>query len=198
MADATGDPFGKPKDEPKTESPQKASGGVLSGLVQSRVERFKGAEAASIGIVLGGCIAAGFFGGLWLDHRLGTNYWMPIGFGFGVVAGFRELFHTIRRLNDKSQREREERKNSRTANADVESVQSGEFRKTKGAPLAPETEEEPVEARLFSVPAPPTASFEKPVSQSVPRVVENRRESLEELTQRLLDEDEGKADNETA
>ena len=37
-------------------------------------------------------IALCFFGGMWLDKALGTNYIMIIGFFLGAAAGFRNVY----------------------------------------------------------------------------------------------------------
>lgn len=62
------------------------------------------------GIELAVSIVIGFFGGRWLDDWLGTAPWLQwIGFGLGLVAGFRNLFRVARRVQQKlSEEERED------------------------------------------------------------------------------------------
>ncbi|MHB2016269.1 MAG: AtpZ/AtpI family protein [Candidatus Xenobia bacterium] len=69
-----------------------------------RVEQFRSAQAPkaegeqrglgrslsvflSLGSTFVGSLVAGIFGGLWLDRRLGTNYWVIIGLLLGLIAG---------------------------------------------------------------------------------------------------------------
>jgi F0F1-type ATP synthase assembly protein I len=45
----------------------------------------EGMEVASVGLEMGGCVAAGWFFGTWLDVKLGTA---PFGMTFFVMCGF--------------------------------------------------------------------------------------------------------------
>lgn len=54
-------------------------------------------EHAQIGLELAGAVLLGFFGGYWLDGRLGTLPWLTLaGAAAGIAGGFllvaRELF----------------------------------------------------------------------------------------------------------
>ncbi|MFW5877042.1 MAG: AtpZ/AtpI family protein [Myxococcota bacterium] len=67
-------------------------------------------SVGTAGIELAVSIVIGFFGGKWLDDWLGTGPWLQwLGFGFGLVAGFRNLFRVARRVQQKlSEEERED------------------------------------------------------------------------------------------
>jgi hypothetical protein len=72
----------------------------------------------TIGLELILSILFGFFGGRWLDGKLGTHGWLTwIGFGFGVAAGFRAIWDTAKRLQRETEaadeRERHERRGER-------------------------------------------------------------------------------------
>ncbi len=52
--------------------------------------------AFNFGISLALAMAIGYFGGRWLDGRLGTEPWFAlVGLVLGVVAGFRILFREV-------------------------------------------------------------------------------------------------------
>jgi ATP synthase protein I len=52
----------------------------------------------SVGFELLAAIAIGFYGGRWIDGKLGTHWIAGIGFVLGCVAGFRSLLRTARRM----------------------------------------------------------------------------------------------------
>jgi ATP synthase protein I len=52
---------------------------------------------SSIGIELVLAICIGYFGGHWLDQKLGTTWLEWVGLGFGLVAGFRSLYRLARK-----------------------------------------------------------------------------------------------------
>jgi ATP synthase protein I len=55
-------------------------------------------ELGSVGITLVVATVVGFAGGYWLDRCLGTAPWLAmIGLGFGIAAGFVNLFRSGRR-----------------------------------------------------------------------------------------------------
>ncbi len=52
---------------------------------------------SSIGLVLAASILIGYLGGTFLDTKLGTEPWfMLVGLLIGIVAGFTQLFRTVR------------------------------------------------------------------------------------------------------
>src|SRR5262249_61177666 len=56
------------------------------------------AELSSIGFALVIATVIGLVGGYWLDRWLGTAPWlMLIGLGFGIAAGFVNLFRSVKR-----------------------------------------------------------------------------------------------------
>ncbi|PYM76278.1 MAG: hypothetical protein DME03_09270, partial [Candidatus Rokuibacteriota bacterium] len=53
---------------------------------------------SSIGFALVVATVVGLAGGYWLDRWLGTAPWlMLIGLGFGIAAGFVNLFRSVKR-----------------------------------------------------------------------------------------------------
>ena len=72
-----------------------------------------GPGTVGIEVVLG--IAAGLFGGSWLDKKLGTAPWLTlIGLGYGLAAAgraiYRALKHANREAEELDRKEREARK----------------------------------------------------------------------------------------
>ncbi len=51
---------------------------------------------SAIGIELALSIVIGFFGGQWIDGKLGTGFVKWIGFVLGVAAGFKSLYRLAR------------------------------------------------------------------------------------------------------
>ena len=55
-------------------------------------------ELSTIGLTLVLATVIGLAGGYFLDHWLGTNPWlMLVGLGFGIAAGFVNLFRSVKR-----------------------------------------------------------------------------------------------------
>lgn len=53
---------------------------------------------STIGLELGLSIAVGYFGGRWLDGKLGTEPWLQwFGLALGLAAGARSLYRVVRR-----------------------------------------------------------------------------------------------------
>jgi F0F1-type ATP synthase assembly protein I len=53
---------------------------------------------STIGLELGLSIAVGYFGGRWLDAKLGTEPWLQwFGLALGLAAGARSLYRVVRR-----------------------------------------------------------------------------------------------------
>ena len=75
--------------------PEKRDESWVRALMKSRVERLSNGggamQASSIGFVLGGSVAAGFFAGSWLDARFKTGFWMPLLTVLGVFGGFYQM-----------------------------------------------------------------------------------------------------------
>lgn len=54
----------------------------------------------SMGSVLAGSVAAGCFGGWWLDQQFDTKPWLFLaGALLGMVSGFYQFIRTLNRLN---------------------------------------------------------------------------------------------------
>jgi ATP synthase protein I len=56
-------------------------------------------EVASIGIEMAVSISVGYFGGGWLDSKLGTGWLQWVGLGLGIVAGYLSLYRLARKTN---------------------------------------------------------------------------------------------------
>jgi ATP synthase protein I len=55
-------------------------------------------ELSSIGLTLVAATVIGLVAGYWADRWLGTSPWlMLIGLGFGIAAGFVNLFRSVKR-----------------------------------------------------------------------------------------------------
>jgi F0F1-type ATP synthase assembly protein I len=156
--------------EPKKPSSGRPGLGRLGFLGRTKAMSSGGStgwEATTIGFTLVGCIAAGSGLGYWLDTRFGTSFWLPILFLVGVAAGFREMFLVMGRISkDQAQQERKKE----------ESV------KLAPHPNAP-AEEPQTRKRIFQVPPPPVPG-QQPVEFE-----QNTPESMEDLIERLLDDD---------
>lgn len=71
------------------------------------------ADYGTVGLNLVLSILFGFLGGRWLDGKLGTNGWLTvIGFGFGVVAGFRFLYQAAVKMRRETEAEDERQRRS--------------------------------------------------------------------------------------
>jgi F0F1-type ATP synthase assembly protein I len=69
----------------------------------------------TVGIEVILSVLVGFFGGYWLDGKLGTSPWLTlVGFTYGVAAAARALYRAARRATkeaeDLERREREQRR----------------------------------------------------------------------------------------
>jgi F0F1-type ATP synthase assembly protein I len=159
--------------EPKKSAPPR----IPNFLGRTRAMSSSGSagwEATSIGFTLVGCIASCSGLGYWLDSHFKTNYWLPILFLVGVVAGFREMFVVLGRLNKEQEKKRL---------ADKEKVQMAP---TPPRPDTPPAEAPPTRERIFKVPPPPQAG------QKPPEAKAGEPESVDELIERLLqDENDG-------
>ena len=54
--------------------------------------------------------ALGGYIGNRLDDHFGTRYWMAVGFGFGVFAGFYSLWKTVKKAQREMEREEKKEK----------------------------------------------------------------------------------------
>jgi len=74
---------------------------------EGRKELAKAAGASTIGIEMGLAVAFGYFGGYWLDGKLGTGpYLMYFGLFIGFAAGFKSLFRIAARYKRETQHEK--------------------------------------------------------------------------------------------
>lgn len=158
---------------------------LLSELGKARFNRasgmgLNGLAASTIGIAMLGCIALGYFGGSWLDRKLGSTWAMPVGAFLGMIAGFVEMFRTLKKVTDSTRWPGA--KNGPTVASSNEKTSARE-----GTPITGSSDhtikEEPQgeiqeRKRLFEVPPPPLPEF----GASVQKVNEP---SAEDVSKRL-------------
>jgi hypothetical protein len=65
-------------------------------------------QVTTIGIEMAVSIAVGYFGGRWIDGRLGTGFVQWIGLALGVVAGYRSLYRLTRKTQHQLEKKTEE------------------------------------------------------------------------------------------
>jgi F0F1-type ATP synthase assembly protein I len=157
---------------------------IAQDLARARAARFgaggaQGLQAMSLPLVLGGCLAVGYFGGAWLDAKFGTGFWMPLGVVFGLAAGFRQTVITVRQLGAHHERERLEAQQRALAERSKSvSASQGEAATTQRP-----------RPRIFEVPEPPMASFERrEVAAKTSQSVKADDVETEDLIEELLGE----------
>ena len=158
-------------EEPKTSPlPHSPRPGFLGRTKAMSAGGSSGWEATTIGFTLVGCIAACSGLGYWLDNHFKTGYFLPILFLVGVIAGFREMFVVLGRISkeqEKAKREKQEKASLSPSHAPkIETID---------APIERE--------RIFKVPPPPTMGQKVAETEKTP-------ESVDELIERLLEDDE--------
>lgn len=133
-----------------------------------------GGEATTIGFTLVGCIVACTGAGYWLDSHFKTSYWLPILFLVGVVAGFREMWLVVQRIQAREDQKRREK--------------AATTRMAPTPSFSDETELPPDRKRIFEVPPPPfeTSTKASPLSE-IPKA-ERNEESVDDILKRLLAE----------
>jgi ATP synthase protein I len=71
-------------------------------------------DFGTVGLELVISILAGFFGGRWLDGKLGTHGWFAlIGFVLGTIAGFRSLYRAAVKMRKETEAEDERERRAR-------------------------------------------------------------------------------------
>ncbi len=73
---------------------------MLSSLLtrEQREQLRRVGSLSTVGLELALSIALGYYGGRWLDEKLGTEPWLEwIGLGFGLAAGALSLYRAVRR-----------------------------------------------------------------------------------------------------
>lgn len=164
-----------------------------------RQRALTGTEASTIGFVLVGYIGAFSLLGYWLDSLFKTSWIVAVGVLLGAIIGFREMFRMAQKLGRQSiesDAEKSREKLARGAQGEIKSEPESsalqEAAQVENAPLEKNFEKR----RIFSVPAPPTASFEKPKNerQGAPQAGSTLGPSADELYEELLNESD---ENET-
>ena len=153
-------------DNPK---PQGSKPSRVPFLMKTQAMGAGGWEGTTIGFTLVGCIAGCTGLGYLLDSYFKTSFWLPILFLVGVVAGFREMWIVVKRLQAKEDQKRRD--------------------KAAATPMAPtpsfgnETELPPERKRIFEVPPPPFETLTE--TSQVPKA-ERNEESVDDILKRLL------------
>jgi len=71
-------------------------------------------DYGTVGLDLVLSILVGFFGGRWLDGKLGTHGWLTvIGFLLGSIAGFRSLYRAAVKMRKETEAEDEREQRTR-------------------------------------------------------------------------------------
>lgn len=111
-------------------------------------------EAYTVGFTLVGGILLGAGTGWWLDQKFGTSFFLPVLFLVGVLGGFREMLLTIQRINRETARRQKADSGplAGSGNADIEASDSAPAEKPRA---------EKVDPLHFSVPSPPSPSWER-------------------------------------
>ncbi len=180
--------------EVPNQSPDHQSSNTKLERIGATVRRraLSGSEASTVGFTLVIYIFAGAGLGYLLDKNLETTYWIAIGMLFGTVVGFREMFRLTNKLTKANALDND------GDSAFVTSAASAAPAKySVPATSAQETESEfaTERTRIFSVPSPPSASFD-PQQRCTPVAPSKPLNSPDELIERLLN-DGDEANNET-
>lgn len=175
---------------------------LMSELGKARLSRvsgmgLNGLAASTIGFVMLACIGVGYFGGSWLDRKLGTTWAMPVGSFIGMAAGFVEMFRTLKRVSESTKwpgaaSTADEDGAAEAGGTSEEGPVNIAERRAAAAALRnsePEMVEEPARQRLFQVPPPPLPEFGTGTQVDTP--------SAEEVAKRLH-EGLGEQTNETS
>jgi F0F1-type ATP synthase assembly protein I len=71
-------------------------------------------DYGTVGLDLVLSILLGFFGGRWLDGKLGTHGWLTVvGFVLGAIAGFRSLYRAAVKMRKETEAEDERERRER-------------------------------------------------------------------------------------
>jgi len=160
--------------------------------VAARRGRYLGYLGSSaIGITLAGYIVGSVVIGYFLDAHFRTSFWTPLLLILGAFGGFRDMIQT---LNKVSRQEKTEREAARTS-AELE------HRPTQNVSgsqvIQPELIEESdrPKPRIFAVPPPPQASFDKQREEPSgaelePVSGEGETDSTTDLIEKLMSDDQ--------
>lgn len=179
-----------PDSDPSQESRFEKAGAFV------RRRALTGTEASTIGFVLVGYIGAFSFLGYWLDSLFKTSWMVAVGVLLGAIIGFREMFRMAQKLGRKSIADDTEKSREQLARGAPSEIHSAPEKPATPIENAP-PEKNFEKRRIFSVPAPPTASFEKSdldklnsASQAGSTPVPSADDLYEELLNESDDEDE--------
>jgi F0F1-type ATP synthase assembly protein I len=187
-----------PFEEPAMNTRRRDDSGALEKLgARVRQRTMTGTEASTIGFILVAYI--GVFSGLgyWLDTHFKTSWIVAVGVLLGAAVGFREMLRMAQKLTGRSISEDAQSQRSKMAQAREAIIVEAPDASAASAPAAA------VRSRIFAVPPPPAASFDKSASatqaESTPAFEAESEQELdsEELIERLLKDDD-LADSEKA
>jgi len=169
------------------QSPARQSDNTRMERIGATVRRraLSGSEASTVGFTLVIYTFAGAGLGYWLDSHLETTYWIAIGMLLGTAIGFREMFRLTKKLTKSNALDQDE-------NAPVNSTSSQLEYSAPPMETSVPQETSSERTRIFSVPAPPQASFE--TQRSTPAAPDKLPESSEELIERLMKNDSASDD----
>ena len=148
-------------------------------------------RTSMVGITLVGYILAGIGIGYLLDTQFRTSFWTPLLLMVGAVAGFRDMIQTLNSLS------REEKAARAARQAEVQQDQTtaapGRNRGISSPAVEVVTEEARPRPRIFAVPPPPQASFDKrseTPSQEPPQESSDEPDTETELIEKLMSDDQ--------
>ncbi len=153
-----------------------------------RQRAMTGAEASTVGFILVAYI--GVFAGLgyWLDTLFKTSWIVAVGVLGGAAIGFREMFRIAQKLTRESIATDESAERAKLSQARETDAETSI--KTAPAASTPETQESPGRSRIFSVPPPPSASFDKAQASRKVEVASSEATSGEATSTPPTDDDD--------
>ena len=170
---------------PKSDSSSESRMEKIGSRVRQRA--LTGTEASTVGFVLVGYIGAFAAFGYWLDTHFKTSWIVAVGVLLGAVIGFREMFRMAQKLGRKSVMTDAETSRQNMARATMPEVESKILSSESTSAVEVETERK----RIFQVPAPPAASFDKSnVNPSSPSENETDAIDKDDLFEELLKEEQ--------
>lgn len=165
-----------------------------------RQRALSGTEASTIGFVLVAYI--GVFAGLgyWLDLYFKTSWIVAVGVLLGSAVGFREMFRIAKKVTTESIDQDEAAARSTRLQSRTSLGSSGQSAPSRrvSTPMSQVEEEAKNRPRIFSIPPPPTASFDQ-ARAKLSTSSTHEPDSDEELIERLLqNEGEASPDNDAS
>lgn len=143
-----------------------------------------GMAASTIGFVMLGCIAIGYFAGSWVDRKFGTTWGIPAGSFIGMAAGFVEMFRTLRQIGKSTKWPSGGSSSGEPGAVSGNGSQAGNGVSDTASAGDVAPQKPPVRQRLFEVPPPPLPEYgakaQKVVEPSERQVAERLHEDSNE------------------